>query len=104
MIAFIFYFLIPAIASWKIYEKAGVNGWSALVPFHRNVKLFEIAGKPVWWIFLYLVPILNVIVYVATLIALSKKFGHGVGFAIGLLFLPFIFFAILGLGKSEYNA
>lgn len=31
---------------------------------------------------------------------LSKSFGKGVGFTIGLLFLPFIFMPILGFDKS----
>ncbi len=33
---------------------------------------------------------------------LSKAFGHGVGYFIGLVFLPNIFYLILGFGKSEY--
>ncbi len=104
MIIFLLFILIPIIASWVIYEKAGLHGWSAVVPFHRTVKFFEIAGKPGWWIFLYLVPILNIVVYVATVIEISRRFGHGIGFAIGLLFLPFVFYPILAFGKSTYNA
>ena len=33
---------------------------------------------------------------------LSKSFGHGVGFTIGLLLFESIFMLILGFGKSEY--
>lgn len=96
------FFVIPIIASWMVYEKAGRHGWSALIPFHSTIRLFEIAGKPGWWMFLYLVPFLNIFVHAKMLIGLSKNFGHGVGFAIGLWFLPFVFYPILGFGKSEY--
>ena len=33
----------------------------------------------------------------------SKAFGHGVGYAIGLFFLPNIFWLILGFDKSKYD-
>ena len=33
---------------------------------------------------------------------LSKKFGYGVGFTLGLIFLGIIFYPILAFGKSKY--
>lgn len=33
----------------------------------------------------------------------SKVFGHGIGYTIGLIFLPSIFWLILAFGKSKYN-
>ncbi len=35
-------------------------------------------------------------------VKLSKAFGHGVGFALGLIFLNPVFLLILGLGGSQY--
>lgn len=35
-------------------------------------------------------------------VKLSRAFGHGGGFAIGLILLPPVFYLILGLGKSQY--
>jgi hypothetical protein len=35
-------------------------------------------------------------------IALAEKFGKGAGFGIGLAFLPFIFYPILGFGSATY--
>lgn len=34
---------------------------------------------------------------------LSKVFGHGVGFTLGLIFLSGIFMLILGFGRSKYD-
>jgi hypothetical protein len=34
---------------------------------------------------------------------LSKSFGHGVGFTLGLIFLSWIFLAILAWGSSQYR-
>ncbi|MCR5651378.1 MAG: DUF5684 domain-containing protein [Lachnospiraceae bacterium] len=33
---------------------------------------------------------------------MSKSFGHGFGFTLGLLFLSPLFTLILGLGSSQY--
>ena len=35
--------------------------------------------------------------------ALSRSFGHGVGFTAGLIVLPFIFLPILAFGESEFT-
>lgn len=34
---------------------------------------------------------------------LARVFGHGVGFTLGLLFLPFIFYPVLAFGGSQYQ-
>lgn len=57
--------------------------------------------------------ILNVIIIIASILMIiwqiiinyhvSKSFGHGVGFTIGLIFLPFIFNLILSFGSSQYQ-
>lgn len=48
----------------------------------------------------------SVVTLIATIIyahRTSKVFGHGTGFAIGLFFLPFIFWLILAFGSSKYD-
>lgn len=45
----------------------------------------------------------DLVVYIKILIGVSKSFGHGGGFAVGLFFLQFIFELILGFGDSEYQ-
>jgi len=39
-----------------------------------------------------------------TYVAFAKNFGKGVGFALGLIFLGFIFFPILAWGSAQYQA
>ena len=43
--------------------------------------------------------VISVVVYAR----LSKVFGHGVGFTLGLVFLSGIFMLILGFGSSKYD-
>ena len=55
-----------------------------------------------WWFILLLIPFVNIIVLIMVLISSShKKFGKGVGFAIGMLILPFIFFPMLAFSDAQ---
>jgi hypothetical protein len=35
---------------------------------------------------------------------LSESFNQGIGFTIGLVLLPFVFYPLLGFGESQYSA
>jgi hypothetical protein len=44
----------------------------------------------------------NIVFIILMWNGLSKSFGKGVGFTIGLIFLSFIFVLILGFGSARY--
>jgi len=88
---------------WKTFSKAGRPGWGAIIPIYNVVLLLEIAGRPIWWIILFFVPIVNFIVAIFVAIDVAKNFGKGVGFGLGLAFLGFIFYPILGFGSARYQ-
>jgi hypothetical protein len=94
--------VLYAIALWRVFTKAGQPGWAAIIPIYNYYIILKIVGRPGWWLVLYLIPVVNIIILVIVLNDLSKSFGHGVGFTLGLLFLSLIFFAILGFGDSRY--
>ncbi|HYU29316.1 MAG TPA: DUF5684 domain-containing protein [Gemmatimonadales bacterium] len=87
---------------WRVFTKAGQPGWAAIIPIYNGIVMLQIAGKPIWWILLYLIPLVNIVISVIVTHNLSKNFGHGVGFTLGLIFLSGIFFPILAWGDSEY--
>jgi hypothetical protein len=91
------------VALWKVYVKAGKPGWAAIIPIYNILVLLEIVGKPWWWLLLMFIPFVNIVIMVIVYIELAKAFGHGVGYAIGLLLLPYIFVAMLGFGSSVYT-
>jgi len=103
MICYIAVVLLIIIGMWKVFVKAGKPGWASIIPIYNLVVLLEIVGKPIWWIILMLIPLVNLIVYIIILVELAKRFGKGVGFAIGLLLFPFICFPILGFGSAQYQ-
>lgn len=48
VIAYLIFYLV---CLWKLFKKAGKNGWEAIIPFYSTYVLVEIAGLN-WWYFL----------------------------------------------------
>jgi len=100
------FFLVIALAIlasiWRVFTKAGQPGWACIIPIYNLVILLKIAGRPIWWIILLLIPFVNFIILILVAIDLAKNFGKGVGFGLGLAFLPIIFYPILGFGDAQY--
>ena len=99
------YSIIVSIASilyiveiWLVFKKCGKKGWYSLIPFLNTWTLFEISGLPGW---LSLVPVANIIGLLVVYFKLPKRFGKGIGFGFGMLFLPYIFMGILAFGKNS---
>jgi hypothetical protein len=103
-LAFMFAFaFVCAVSQWRIFQKAGKPGWAAILPIYNLYVLLKIVGKPGWWMLLYLVPFVNFYVAIKTVHLLSKSFGKDALFTVGLLFLPFVFYPILGFGAAKYE-
>ena len=59
---YIFMLVVAAVmiaAMWKVFTKAGKPGWASLIPIYNMIVLLDIAGKPAWWIVLFIIPIVN---------------------------------------------
>ena len=102
-LVFLLVFVIVAAGMWKMFEKAGEPGWAALVPIYNLVVLVKIAGKEMWWVVLMLLPCVNFVAAVMICIDIARKFGKDTVYGVGLAFLPFIFFPMLGFGPAQYN-
>jgi hypothetical protein len=88
---------------WKVFTKAGQPGWAAIIPIYDLIVLLQIVRRPLWWIVLLFIPLVNVIVGIIVMVDLARVFGKGIGFGVGLLLLPFIFFPVLGFGDAKYQ-
>ena len=113
------------IAWWKIFTKAGEKGWKSIIPIYNGYTQFKLFwNTKMFWITLALAAVAGIcaavggtvliIIYALLVIAafvigimfshkLSKSFGHGAGFTVGLILLQPIFVLILAFGKSEYK-
>ncbi len=99
----LFLVVIAIIEWWMLFVKAGKPGWASIVPIYNVYTLIKISGHSGWWLIFMLIPIVNIIAGIIIWIDVAKKFGKGVGFGIGLIFLNFIFAGILAFGSSTYE-
>lgn len=96
--------IVIVVASlWVLFTKAGKPGWAAIIPIYNIIVLLEIVGRPIWWIILFLIPIVNFIVAIMVYIDLAKSFGKDTLWGCLILLLPFIFLPLLAFGDSQYE-
>ena len=100
----LFVAVLLIIALWRIFEKAGQPGWAAIIPIYNAYVLLQVVGRPGWWLLLYLVPFVNIVIWIIVQLDLARAFGKGMGFALGLILLPGLFQLILGFGGASYQA
>lgn len=102
MFVYLIIIAVVIVGMWKTFEKAGKPGWAAIIPIYNFIVLLEIVGKPLWWIVLMFIPVVNIIIAIMLSHQLSLSFGQGIGMTLLLIFLPFIGWPMLGFGDARY--
>ena len=93
--------LVSIAGMWKTFTKAGQPGWAAIVPIYNvYVLVAEIADRDILWVLLSIFIPFAVII---PMIDVAEAFGKGAGYGIGLAFLGFIFFPLLGFSDARYR-
>ena len=87
---------------WKIFIKTNQPGWASIIPVYNTIIFLQIIRRPVWWIVLLLIPFVNVVIAIMMMSDFVKAFGKGIGYFIGILLLPFIFYPMLAFGDAKY--
>ena len=49
-------YIIAIIGMWKMFEKAGREGWKSLIPFYNMYVLTEISGQNGWMFLVCFIP------------------------------------------------
>lgn len=86
---------------WKIFTMFNQPGWACIIPFYNIIVMLRIAGwDPVkFWFFL--IPFYNIYLAVLLMKDIAAKFGKGtMGYAIGMVVLPFIFLPLLAFKET----
>ena len=97
--------IVTLVARWKMFKKANVDGWEALIPVHSDIVEMQLGGMKTYWYFLNLIVICGIGPIVLAFwksIMLAKAFGKGAGFGVLMVFFPFICYPILGFGNAQY--
>ena len=95
--------VLAVVILYKIFEKAGVEGWKAFIPLYNIFVLYKLTWGNGFMSLLLLVPIVDIVISVMTAIKLAKAFGKGTGFGIGIFFFPVICKGIIAFDESRYE-
>ena len=103
-ILLILYFVGCLFGLWFVFKKAGVAPWKALIPIYNIVVWIKICGKNWRWYIYFLIPAINIFVFLLLVVETAKVF-HRYGFweqTFSVIF-PWIYLPIVGLNNFEYH-
>ncbi len=74
---FLFAYFAALFASlWKLFQKAGKPAWAGFVPGYNILVWLKISGKPWWWIVLFIVPGVNLLMFILMNVNISIVLGE----------------------------
>lgn len=84
------FYLFYGLCWWKIAKKTNTeNAWFAFIPILNIVLMLQVVRRPVWWLLLCLVPLVNVIIILVLYMDVAETFGMSKWLGcIGVFFSP----------------
>lgn len=98
-LAFVALYIVSA---WKIWQKMGDAGWMGIVPILNYYRVFQ-RTRPDQAILLTIGSFFCFIIGFFAMADLAKLFGKDAIYALGLIFLPFVFLPMLAFGGAQYQ-
>ena len=109
--------ILAIIGLWKTFNKAGLPGWAAIIPFYNEYNVVKLSNRPTYFFWIMLgcslfawIPFLGwllmiglFVLWIFMALDIAANFGQGTGFAILLIIFPSIMFLILGFGHYQFN-
>ncbi len=97
--------ILYLIGLWKLFQKAGKNGWEAIVPFYNSWTLIEVSGLN-WWYFLILISIsiINLLkLFMIYILKTNLIFLNILTIIASLANFAVLFFIFYNLGKKFHK-
>lgn len=70
------FYVYFALCIYKIAQKCGVEmAWLAWIPIVQVIPLLQAGKKPIWWIILLLIPIVNIVIGILVWMAVAEQRG-----------------------------
>jgi signal peptidase I len=67
--------IIHGLSTWKLYRKAGRKPIESFIPVYNLVIMMKIAKRPLWWVLLPFIPIINLLMIPIVWIEFIRSFG-----------------------------
>ena len=94
LLAFIILIIMPYVGLWKLFEKAGVAGWNAIIPIWNFYIMIKLSGRPAPWILWMFLPGINFLMVIGITIDFLKSYGkfsfreQAAGVLLQFIYLP----------------
>ncbi|HXJ46491.1 MAG TPA: DUF5684 domain-containing protein [Candidatus Dormibacteraeota bacterium] len=73
-ICFLAIYVYMALALQTIAQKTNTeNGWFAWIPIANIILMLTIAKKPIWWIVLFLIPLVSIVMAILVWMAIAEE-------------------------------
>lgn len=98
-------YIYMAICLMKMAKKTNTpNAWFAWIPILNTILMIQIAKKPIWWIILFFIPIVNIVIAILIWMGVAKQLGKPEWMGV-LMIVPIANFIIAGyLAFSKNNS
>lgn len=89
----------------KLFEKAGIPGWKALVPGIAAIEWCKLVGRKSQYALWFLFPIVNIFIYASMVIDMIRSFGrHGFWDSVlAVVYAPVSFFLVGRDSTAKYE-
>jgi signal peptidase I len=90
--------LLPSIGAAKLFEKAGVPGWKAYIPFYNTWIMLQLAERPKHWVYWQIIPVVGWFISLGIYVEFVKTFGkfklweHAMAALLPIVYFPMIGF------------
>ncbi len=98
-------YILLSLSMVKVFEKAGIPGWKALVPGLAAVEWCKLVGRKPWYAAWLLFPIVNIFIYAGLCVDTMRSFGKHSFWeaALAVIYAPIPFFLIGRDPAVKYN-
>lgn len=103
MMMTVVFWVLGIVGRWKVFEKAGKEGWKSLIPFYSGYCMYDISMARGWLYFLTFIPLVGLVVSVIQAVNLARAFGCGTVMAILLFVFQDLMLIPLGFGGYVYQ-
>jgi hypothetical protein len=89
-------YVYVSICLYAMAKKRGEdNAWFAFIPILDIVLLLSIADKPIWWIILCFIPLVNIVILVLVWMSVASNMGKPSWLGI-LILIPVVNLGVIG--------
>jgi len=75
-VIFLIIYIYMSVCLMKMAHKTNTpNAWLAWIPIINVILMLQIAKKPLWWIILFFIPLVNIVIGIMVCMAIAKALG-----------------------------